>query len=243
MRYLERAQYRRRNDSTSGVGWGSVRGMADGHFDRWFGRAANAYAFSALIPSSLVAIVSAYLSTGVHWISQFGAWGWFTSGLSAFVLSSAAFALNARTRLWRIEAKSRERMVGDSSLFDPMARVYENKRLYLRDLAPLGRKKVIGKKFVNCEIIGPGTAVLGLRSGDQLPFPQMKNCATFDVDCIEIDRDVISQLAVAFVDCDFDECHFYSLTLLFLSRENESLHWITPKAAILTLEDKTVGEP
>jgi hypothetical protein len=84
------------------------------------------------------------------------------------ILSFAALrALWSRGKLWSIDVKTRARVLGDSSLFDPMARVYENKRLYLRDLAPLGRKEVIEKKFVGCEIIGPGTAVLGLRSNEK----------------------------------------------------------------------------
>lgn len=118
--------------------------------------------------------------------------------------------------------------MGDSSPFDPMARVYENKRLYLRDLAPVGRKQVVGKSFINCEIIGPGTAILGLRSSESKPFPVMKDSHTFDVDCIEFDPARQSNLAISFLDCDFAECKFYHMTLLFMSRENDTLNWITP---------------
>ena len=110
--------------------------------DRWFSRGANAVSLWAVVPG-LIAAVSAYLSTGVSWINALGAWGWFMSGLGAFVLSAVAFALLARARLWRLEAKDRARVQGDSSPFDAMAKVYEGKRLYLRDLAPLGRRQVI----------------------------------------------------------------------------------------------------
>ena len=84
---------------------------------------------------------------------------------------------------------------------------------------------MLNKSFINCEIIGPGTAVLGLRSNEAKPFPSFKDCLTFDVDCIEIGA--VSQLAVEFPDCDFDGCRFYHMTLLFLERGNDSLHWIT----------------
>lgn len=99
----------------------------------------------------------------------------------------AIWALSARATLWRIETKRAARLEGESSRFDPMAPTYENKRLYLRDLAPLGRRQVVKKKFINCEIIGPGTIMIGLRSSDTLPFPIMKDSHTFDVDCIEVD--------------------------------------------------------
>lgn len=204
---------------------------------RWLNRTKDALGLWALLPPSLVAIVSAYLANGVSWINQYGAWGWFMSGLAAFLTSSVAFALIARTKIWRVEARSRARTIGDSSPFDPMARVYENKRLYLRDLAPLGRRQVIGKTFINCEIIGPGAVVLGLRVSDKNPPPLMKNSGTFDVDCIEIDPSVRSQLAVEFYDCDFDGCKFYHMSLLFTERQNDTLHWITKDARQAVLPD------
>lgn len=211
-------------------------------FDRWFTRLSNALGFWAVVPPSLVAIVSAYLASTVDWINDYGAWGWFMSGLVAFLLASVSFSLIARTRLWRVEARSRARVLGDSSPFDPMARVYENKRLFLRDLAPLGRRLVIGKTFINCEIIGPGAVVLGLRSDESKPFPVMRNSNTYDVDCIEIDPAQRSSLAVEFYDCDFDGCNFYHMSLLFTGRENDTLHWITKdsrQALLPTREDES----
>ncbi|WP_156417015.1 hypothetical protein [Sphingopyxis sp. H050] len=196
--------------------------------DKWSGRIANAAALLPIIPASVAGLIVGYLSTGVAWISQFGAFGWFSAGLAGFLATSTALALLAKTRLWRVEAKIRERITGDGSPFDPMARVYENKRLYLRDLAPQGRREVIGKTFINCELIGPGTAIIGLRSSEQKPWPKMENSNTFDVDCIEIDVNVRSALAISFLDCDFSGCNFYHLTLLFGRRENQTLHWITP---------------
>lgn len=197
-------------------------------FDKWTSRIANALAIWPLVPAGAIAVIFAYLSTGVDWINQYGAFGWFGTGLFAFTLSSAALALLGRARLWRVEAKLREKVAGDGSNFDPMARVYENKRIYLRDLAPIGRRVVKGKKFINCEIVGPGTAILGLRSDENKPFPKIEASETFDVDCIEVDPSVTSNLAIAFPDCDFEQCEFYHMTLLFTFRENETLHWITP---------------
>jgi hypothetical protein len=208
--------------------------------ERLLGVGASIWTFLApVVPGTVAAIVIGTASSSVAWLNQFGAFGWLVSGLIAFVLTAVAMALIAKARIWRIEAKARARQIGESSPFDPMARIYEGKRLYLRDLAPVGRKQVIDKKFVDCEIIGPGTAVLGLRSSDHKPFPQMKDSSTFDVDAVEIRSDVISQLAVAFVDCDFDGCKFYHMTLLFTERMNHNLHWITKPATPQLLEDRT----
>lgn len=174
-------------------------------------------------------------------INQFGPFGWFASALVSFLISAIAFGVIARSRLWRVEARSRARTLGDSSPFDPMARVFESKRLYLRDLAPLGRKKVTGKSFINCEIIGPGTAVLLLQSDPSKPPNAFKDNHIFDVDCIEIDPKITSQLAIEFWDCDFKDCNFYHLSLLFIRRENDTLNWITKdsRQALLPAEAPT----
>jgi len=208
-------------------------------YDKWTGRAANTAFLWPLVPSGLIGVLTGYLSTSVQWISQFGLFGWFATGLLGFLASSAAFAMLSRSRLWRVEARMRERTIGDSSPFDPMAKIYEGKRLYLRDLAPMGRRIVMGKKFVNCELIGPGTAVIGLDTNPAAPST-MRNTRTFDVDCIQIAPNPRSLLAVEFVDCDFEDCSFYHMTLLFFRRENEALHWITPDFEQLRLPaDKT----
>lgn len=195
---------------------------------RTFSRISEMVTFWSIVPSGFLAGVSAYLSTGVQWIAAYGAWGWFATGVLTFFVSSVSFALISRTKLWRIEAKNRARIQGDSSPFDPMARVYENKRLHLKDLAPLGRRQVVGKRFLGCEIIGPGSAILGIRARPDSPDSTLKNCNTFDVDCIQIDEESKSHLAITFLDCDFDQCNFYHMSLLFYQRQNDTLSWITP---------------
>ncbi len=206
--------------------------------ERWWARFTGAVTFWSVLPSSVVAVISAYLGAGVTWISALGAFGIFMSGLVGFVLASVGLAQAAKWRLYRLEGKARARTMGESSSFDPMAPLYQDKRLYLRDLAPMGRRLVIGKRFINCEIIGPGAAVIGLNSNLAQPS-LMRNIKTYHVDCIEVDvrPESQSKLAVEFVDCDFDGCEFYHMSLLFSRRDNDSLHWITKRTDQLMLPD------
>ncbi len=193
-------------------------------FDRWFGRIANAATFWQFAPPGFFALIGGYLA----WFSHFSALVWFASGVVTFVVTAFGFGVIARTKLWRLDAKHRERVGGDSSAFDPMAKVHQNKRLFLRDLAPLGRQIVSDKKFINCEIIGPGNVIAAVRSKDTLPFPTFKNNRFNDVDCVQIVPDKPSNNAIYFFDCDFDGCQFYTLNLLFYNRLDESWSWITP---------------
>lgn len=206
---------------------------------RWGDRAGAALTLWSVLPQSLIAVVTAVLATSVSWISQFGAFGIFTAGLVGFVLASVGLAQATKWRLYRHELKQRAKISGDSSPFDPMATVYENKRLYLRDLAPMGRRYVVAKRFINCEIIGPGVAMVGMASDPSKP-PLMRNSHTLDgVDCIEVDPspERRSTQAIEFVDCDFDGCKFYHMSLLFTGRDNEGLHWITRRSEQMLLPD------
>ncbi|AMK22577.1 hypothetical protein [Sphingobium sp. TKS] len=197
--------------------------------ERLLSVASSLFTFSgSIVPGTILGIVMAYLSQGVGLINQFGAFGWIACGLVTFLLTSMSFALFAKTQLWRVERRHRARLDGEGLDFDPMARVYQNKRLYLRDLAPLGRKRVNGKKFINCEIIGPGTAIIGMNTDPSKRMSVMSDCNTYDVDCIEIDPSSQSNLAIGFWDCDFEGCNFYHMTLLFMGRSNDTLNWITP---------------
>ncbi|KEO89974.1 hypothetical protein EH32_03010 [Erythrobacter litoralis] len=161
-------------------------------------------------------------------MGQYGAFGWFCVALFTFFISAAALALLSRTRLWRVEAKVREKLSGESSPFDPMAKEYHNKRLFISDLAPAGRKFVIGKTFHNCEIIGPGTIKLLTRSDANKPWPVVTNNVMFFTDCIETDPTANSESAIFFPDCSFHGCHFFNLTLMFDERtDGVGWNWIT----------------
>ncbi len=191
------------------------------------------YGLWPLLPTGLVALVTAYFSTGVTWIAALGPFGWMATGIISFFIASATVALFARARLWLVDVRLRSKLSLDSSPFDPMARVYENKRLFLRDIAPSGRLVVSGKNFIGCEIIGPGDIAVILRSSEYKPFPKFAGNFFYNMNCIQIAEDSKPQNAISFVDCDFDGCHFYSLNMLFYHRmEGSGWNWITPATVV-----------
>lgn len=165
------------------------------------------------------------------------------AGLLAFIVGRALWMAG---RNWKVDAKIKERLSSDSSPFEPMARVYENKRLFLKDLIPPGGAVIVGRTFINCEIIGPGNIVVNLRSSEKLPFPVFRGNLHVDVDFVQIDTKVTTKNAIHFPDCGFDGCTFYKVNLLFYQRHpadvGDPMHapWITPQFAPMALiEDGT----
>ncbi len=191
-------------------------------FDRWFGRASGFATFWPLLPTGLFGVLSAYLSSGVGWITEhLGVWGWLMSGLAAFLLSALALALLTRARLWWYYSQHQKRLQSDSSNFDPMAVTYQDKRIFLRDLVPAGRRTVENRKFINCEIIGPGSIVVALRRSDGVNSLFSSN-TYYDVDCIQIANGRTSNNAIYFPGCDFIGCNFYTLNLLFFEESGRT---------------------
>ena len=214
-------------------------------YDTWSNRVTTTAALWTIIPAGVLGVLSGWASTSLEWFDQFGWFGVLWAGLIAFFVSSAALALLGRTRLWRVESRIRERLNGDSTPFDPMASVYQDKQLFLRDLAPAGRQFVAGKKFINCEIIGPGTAKLLTRSTEHKPWPVMSNNFMHYTDIVESNPEAGPENAIFFPDCSFQDCHFFNLTLLFDDRQDGiGWNWITRdyRQPILTDQSKDLDD-
>lgn len=159
-------------------------------------------------------------------------------GAATGILLFAVFRLCwSGALLLKATAIARERVSSDSSPFDPLDQVYRDKRLFLRDLAPMGRKSVSGRRFINCEIIGPGNLVLSLRSSEHVPWPDIRNNTFHDVDFIQIAPGCKPLNAILFPDCHFDGCNLYNLNLLFYDRMREDWNWITNATAQLQLPE------
>lgn len=197
--------------------------------DKWLNRLATAWTFiGPIVPGTLAAIVIGGASKGVAWIAQYGAFGIFVSGLSAFALTSVSIALISRGKLWRVEAANRSRLSGVSSPFDPMQPIFQNKRIKLTDLINPYDQVVLDKKFINCELIGPAN-ILIIFSGAKF----ISN--NFDQsDAVEIRDNAVPQNAIAFARCDFEKCRFFKVSMLFQTNSRQAadqlitdLNWLT----------------
>lgn len=169
------------------------------------------------------------LSTGAT-LLQYGIAA--VAGLIAFAVFRVCWN---GARILKANAIARERLSSESSSFDPMAREFVDKRLFLRDLVPPGRRRLDGRKFLRCEIIGPGNIVVMLRSDETQPWPIFQHNIFNDVDMVQIAKAKLSNTAIYFPDCDFEHCHFFNVNLMFFERQNENWWWITPDPAQPTL--------
>lgn len=142
--------------------------------DKAIGRMANLASLWPLVPAGVVGVITGYLSTGVGWINQFGAFGWLMAGLCGFVLSALGFALLAYGRQRLADAQAARKWSRDVDSVNPLAVDFSHMRINLRDLAHPVSGKVVGKRFVHCQLIGyPGIVVL---SGGSCNGAQFSDC-------------------------------------------------------------------
>ncbi|WP_176597345.1 MULTISPECIES: hypothetical protein [Sphingobium] len=214
-------------------------------FDRWSSRVANIWTFAgAVVPGTIAAFVIGSASKSIGWISHLGAFGVLSSALIAFFLTTVSISLMSRASLWRVEARNRSRLSGDSSPFDPMQTIFQNKRIKVTDLVNPYDQVVLNKKFINCEIIGPANIFVVFNNAKFL-----RN--HFDhADAIEIRDDAIPQNAIGFAGCDFEQCRFFKVSMLFQANSRKAadqiianLNWLTDiEPAVPALEDQSGSE-
>lgn len=134
------------------------RGMGNflSRFDSWSGRASTVATFwPMLVPAGVGAVILGYLSMSVGWINKYGAFGWATTGLLAFVLISAGLALVGYGRhRWEM-AKASRKWATDVDAINPLDNEFHKKRIKLADLRHPVRRQIEGKKFTDCQLMGP----------------------------------------------------------------------------------------
>ena len=129
-------------------------------FDRWLSRTSAAYSFWPLIPSGLIAILTAYISTSINSISQFGLFGWWSAGLIAFFLASVSFMALGLGREKMALARATANWPITTGYVNPLRTHFSAERLVIRDLAHPVTNKIVAKTFTDCELFGPANIVL-----------------------------------------------------------------------------------
>ena len=100
-------------------------------------------------------LLSAWLSSGVSWINQFGWYGWFTAGLVGALL----FALLLLAGVWIRYGWTKTRVMRvwgmQVDAINPLAHEFHTKRIKALDLSNPINRLVVGKRLIDCELVGP----------------------------------------------------------------------------------------
>jgi hypothetical protein len=160
--------------------------------------------------------------------SKYAPLSWVACGFGGLLIYAIAVALMGLGRCYSVRSKYDARFMQETGGIDPLAKVFEGKRIYLNDLVLPSNTRVMEKTFVGCEIVGP--ANIYLERNNNINRNNSGN----------IDAVVLSGLrqfsnGITFADCVFKDCSFHRVTVFMNPDEVEHgltipwwLNWITP---------------
>jgi hypothetical protein len=184
-------------------------GKVSAFFDRWLGRGSAVWSFGGpIVPGTLGAVVTGYLSSWVSWISQWGAFGWWCAALAGGIATSVIYVAGAVARDLYSTARSKEKWAREVDSINPMDKVFHGRRIRLADLVHPIRKNIKDKNFADCELIGPANIVF--RGNGHFTDGLFLNC---DV-VIMKDGDVTLNNVVILENCTITRCEIFEVTLI-----------------------------
>lgn len=174
---------------------------------------------------SLFALISAALGSFVipAWavrtaqlFSEYAPASWIFGGFAGLLFAGISFALFAWGRVKWVRANIDSLMSGKGAWVDPLAKSYEDRRIYLGALCLPSFPLLENKTFINCEIIGPANIVP--EYGNNIQEPRYPIC-----DAVLLRQDHKLFNAVILRNCTFRNCSFQQITFLVPFTERQTM--------------------
>jgi hypothetical protein len=199
--------------------------------DKWLSRISGIYGLWPLVPAGVVGAIAAFLSKGVIWVQQFGAFGYLFSGLFAFVTTSCAFALLAFAReKWELAAAVQKWKLQVNTV-NPLQVSFDSLRLNISDIAHPVTNRIIKKTFSNCELMGFSNIVF---VGCTLSNGSFNGCQF-----VIVRDDSSVNNVVIFEECHLVNFEFFSTTVFMNQAMFETVRVALPTERPITYEKPT----
>lgn len=175
--------------------------------------------------------------------SDYSPVSWVGAGVLGFLVFCFGFFVYAHARFRLVQARYNERSLEIGATADPLAKVFEKKRIFLNQFAMPSNPFINGKTFVDCEIIGP--ANIFLASGNRVDEPQLPSC-----DGAVLSPNATSFNSYSFINCAFRRCSFQRINFFISDEEYQNapnirgldwINWITflPDSDLPLFQEKT----
>ncbi|MDH4415536.1 MAG: hypothetical protein QE484_19710 [Rhizobium sp.] len=159
------------------------------------------------LPVLSAGALSAWLASGVGWVSQFGMFGWWMAALVGALLSLCiAIGFTWLRNSW-IKGNLLRKWGQDVDHINPMDPEFTRRRIKIGDLANPISKRISHKKFISCELMGP--ANIAFQVNNVVSRCNFNNC---DIVVVRSDAPILNVLAfenAAMIDCDLWNCTIF----------------------------------
>lgn len=182
--------------------------------------------WSLLVPAGSFALPAwATKASGVF--SEYAPLSWVVAGFLGLMVYVFAVYINGTGRLRSVRSRYDANFMAKTGGVDPLAKVFEDKRIFLNDFVLPSHAYVEDKTFVNCEIVGPANMYFEFGNG-------VDNVKPHPVDAVALNGENPFSNGIVFRNCRFRGCTFHRITIFLHPTELETaksadwLNWISP---------------
>lgn len=186
----------------------------------------GAFIWGAIFPAGSFAIPAwATRATGVF--AEYAPLSWVVAGFAGLILYALAVALYGIGMRSSVRSRYDAKFMQSSGGVDPLAKVFEGKRIFLNDFVLPSNPVVDGKNFVDCEIVGPANAYMEDNNN-------INDVRLGLVDAVALSGERLFYNGYLFRNCTFRNCTFHRITLFIKPEEVpriqnlDWLNWISP---------------
>jgi hypothetical protein len=178
---------------------------------------------------SLSTALPAWAVSAMSIFDQYAPLSWVLAGFAGLATAVVLYAIFAWAYGRVIRSQYDRSLYERTGFVDPMAKTFENRRIFLADFILPSAPHLAEKAFINCEIIGP--ANLLLRGGNSIATQRLPYC-----DGLVIPSSTKNYYNFLIVDnCSFRDCSFKRCTVAITDMEYESfgktidfVNWLNP---------------
>jgi hypothetical protein len=166
--------------------------------------------------------IPAWAARAAGVFSNYAPLSWVAIGFAGLFIYALCVALYGFGQVRGVRAKYDAKFMAETGGVDPLAKVFEGKRIFLNDFILPSTPLVDGKTFVDCEIVGPANIFLQMDNA-------INNVRPRSVDAVALDGKTQFYNCFVFRNCTFRGCTFHRVTLFFTPHEaiaNQSLQWL-----------------
>lgn len=156
--------------------------------------------------SGLFAGISALSGFLAYWskvLADYSPFSYFLIAILTYFVLAIAARLFAAAKWISQSAALRDRLVNTYNI-NPLEDIFKGTRLKASELLPIVGHKVVGKTFINCDLVGPLNAAFRTC--------RFTNNKADMADAVLITAGVVPNNGVLFENCVFDRCNFYYWT-------------------------------
>ena len=176
----------------------------------------------ALSASFALPAWAAWAVTATEMFSEWAPLSWVIAGFGGTLAYALFVTLYGFGRGRIVQSRYDEKVLAETGRVDPLAKVFERKRIFLNDFILPSSPVIIDRLFVDCDIVGPANIFLSIDN-------TISHGKSGKVDAVALSAGSKFLNGFVFNSCTFRGCAFHRITIFFSNSEvgpHLDLNWL-----------------